>query len=291
MIAYLDAEPFVFRYAWFIGRNNPYTPGNSPNNDLVDNTGTLTALGKIYMGIEDQTILNSITLKIIDKTKGAVTNSAAWPDQSTYTYLAVKGVWSAISNNASSFAGMYSGLPGGSLVKTASEWTWSFTFEAEKGKTYAWNPGVFTNAARTENAFTKLAPFNINGGANLEFSTDPMGKATGILSVTFESATTITPLNTAETQQMKTAVITDIETVPFNESSVSIYPNPVNGIVHISCATEIQLVKVVNLAGVVVLQVDNASVLDLSGLENGVYLMDVQTIDNKHEIKKVLVQK
>jgi hypothetical protein len=44
-LALLEADPRVFRYAWFTGRST-----TSPSIDLLGADGTLTPLGEIYVG-------------------------------------------------------------------------------------------------------------------------------------------------------------------------------------------------------------------------------------------------
>ncbi len=149
-LAYLDSDPDVYRYAWFSGRSS----GN-PHFGLLGADGELTDLGRIYVGLPE-VIENGVTLRVIDKTRGAVTNSQAWPDQSVYTWLGNTINWAAISNNGTRWAGLFNGLNGGKLEKTADAWIWSFTFEPEFGRTYHWNPGVFRDAGRTESSLRSM---------------------------------------------------------------------------------------------------------------------------------------
>ncbi|MBP8851004.1 MAG: T9SS type A sorting domain-containing protein [Breznakibacter sp.] len=309
-IASFDANPNVFRYAWFFGRDlytvAPYSSLLTPN------YGELSTLGKIYANLEDpidpnapDVINNAITIKVIDKTKGAVTNSAAWPNQSVYTWLGQpNNNWTPIGNGAGvknsggsdiSAAGMYYGLPGGNLVKTATEWTWSFSFEAAKSTKYQWNPDVIIDANKTENAFTKMSSFTpkLNGGADLIFNTDATGKATGQLTVIIENTTTITVSNT-ETQNMSTITIpkqtTSLGRGPKSTLDVTIYPNPADEFITIECDKEIESVQIYNITGALVLASTASNYININSSNKGVYMLVIESINGDKSFKKVVKQ-
>lgn len=132
---------------------------------------------------------DTVTLRVIDETKGEVTNSEAWPDESVYTWLGNTSNWAAINNMpagtmAGSWCGMYDGLTGGKLEKTDEEWIWSFTFEPQKGLTYHWNPGVWKDEARTESHLQAL-----HTPGNIEFSVSSTGVVSGCITLRIKSTT------------------------------------------------------------------------------------------------------
>lgn len=59
--------------------------------------------------------------------------------------------------------------------------------------------------------------------------------------------------------------------------SLSIYPNPTNGILNIRSTEPVQSVMVYNAVGVLQFQSQNMSTVDLSGYANGIYLVKVKT--------------
>ncbi|MDX1447063.1 T9SS type A sorting domain-containing protein [Lishizhenia sp.] len=61
-----------------------------------------------------------------------------------------------------------------------------------------------------------------------------------------------------------------------NEVLIDVYPNPTNGIVHIESSSKIVHIRVRNALGQEV-SVSRDSHLDLSGLENGIYLLEITT--------------
>ncbi len=61
-----------------------------------------------------------------------------------------------------------------------------------------------------------------------------------------------------------------------NPSNVSFYPNPVTDILKISSKTEF-IVKIRNIQGVQILQSENQDEIDLSGLDAGIYIIEIKT--------------
>jgi hypothetical protein len=269
-LAYLDNDPDVFRYAWFTGRSN----GN-PYNSLLSASGQLTDLGKIYMGMPDE-IKNGVTLQVIDKTKGLVTNSSHFPDMSVYTWLGNTSNWQAISNNGTWWTGMYTGLPGGKLEKTADAWIWSFTFEPEYPKTYNWNPGVFRDVARTENS---LKGMHVN--RNLSFSIDNTGRLSGETKLIIESAS----LATVGTESRSILTGTETLSIP---SDIVLYPNPVIDILEIKCPAKVKSMRVIDIAGREVISALDTNFLSLSFLKPGIYILHLTLADGQQEFKRFI---
>ena len=71
--------------------------------------------------------------------------------------------------------------------------------------------------------------------------------------------------------------------------TISIYPNPTNGIVNFDFAGEpIQKMKMVNIAGKTVFQKENISeteTIDISGFANGLYIVILQTDNGSNSFK------
>jgi len=183
----LDNNPAIYRYAWFIARSTgiPY------NSLLTANPGELTPLGYLYTGqaVPGPPQNVTVTLSVVDRTRGAVTNSVQWPDQSVYTWLGNTTTWASLNNMPAgtvtgNWVGMYNGLVGGSLTKTSEEWIWSFTFTPAFGLTYNWNPGIWVNTARSENSIQQM-----HLGRNLAFTVDQNGNVSGEVTLIIENAT------------------------------------------------------------------------------------------------------
>lgn len=272
-LAYLDGDEDVFRYAWFSGRSS----GN-PHFGLFGESGELTELGKIYVGIPEE-IEHGLTLRVIDKTKGIVTNNGIWPDEAVYTWLGNTSNWSAISNNGSWWTGMYTGLPGGKLEKTSDAWIWSYTFEPEFGQTYNWNPGVFVDEGRTENS---LKGMHVN--RNLAFTVSTTGQMTGEVTLNIENSTTAT------VRQENYSLVTSVyEPVVDYSPIVMVTPNPAQDIVQIKSPVEIESITLYDYNGRQVCYRKGSNILNLSELVNGSYLLQVVMADNGFAMKKIVV--
>ncbi len=89
-----------------------------------------------------------VTLKVVDKTKGLFSEG----DKKVFSWVAMwDPSYVEYKNSGSWYSNFFEGYTGGSLVKTATEWTWSYTFNAQKGGKFSWNPNVGTpGGAATE---------------------------------------------------------------------------------------------------------------------------------------------
>ncbi|WP_439182757.1 T9SS type A sorting domain-containing protein [Carboxylicivirga taeanensis] len=82
-------------------------------------------------------------------------------------------------------------------------------------------------------------------------------------------------------------VSTDIDNV--KELSVNIFPNPANDYFVVTGGSQINLINIHSLGGVLVKTVSNSNQVDVSGLTNGVYLVQVSG-KNGETIKKLVVK-
>jgi hypothetical protein len=274
----LDNDPDVYRYAWFVARSSgiPY------NSLLTPFAGELTDLGKIFTNQYTPSEPSTITIRVIDKTKGVVSNSNVWPDESVYTWLGNTTNWAAINNMPAGavegeWVGMYSGLEGGQLEKTENEWIWSFTFEPMKGYTYNWNPGIWTDEARTENDLQQM-----HEGRNLEFSVDLDGNVSGELTLIIEDSQTATPVESNFTMNID-------EKYQFDDF-VTLAPNPASEVIHIFSPLQISSVLVYDLNGRIVINGEDNKSIHVDQLHAGQYIMMINAKDNHTAVKKFIVK-
>jgi hypothetical protein len=273
----LDNDADVYRYAWFVARSSgiPY------NSLLTPYAGELTELGLIYTD-QYEPSLDQITLRVIDQTKGEVTNSNAWPNESVYTWLGNTTNWAAVNNMPvgaldGEWVGMYSGLDGGELTKTNDEWIWSFTFAPMKGYTYNWNPGIWNDAERTENNLQDL-----HVGRNLEFTVDIDGNVSGELTLLIEDALTATPVESNFSMDIP-------ENYQFDDF-VSLAPNPTSDMIHIFSPRQLNSVVIYNLNGKVVMSTETKGSVSVNQLSPGQYLMKINASDDYMTVKKFIVK-
>ncbi len=177
--------------------------------------------------------------------------------------------WAALNNMppgtmAGNWIGMYNGLQGGRLEKTKEAWIWSYSFEPIKGLTYNWNPGVWINAARTENHLQHL-----HVGRNLRFSVSSAGQVSGEVTLRIKS---------------KTSAVVEQEQFYLNSASIRgssgfIYlaPNPAKDVVHIFSPYSVQSVQVIDMNGKMIIDEVSDGSVQLGGLPGGSYLVKVVT--------------
>lgn len=274
----LDNDPDIYRYAWFVGRSF-----GIPYNSLLGSVGKLTDVGYIYTNqqVPEDPNKVKVTLSVVDKTKGAVTSSAQWPEESAYTWLGNTQNWEALNNmpegtTSGNYCGMYNGLEGGKLIKTNDAWIWSFTFVPEKGLTYNWNPGIWIDANRTVNSLRKL-----HEGRNLVFTVNTNGNVSGERTLIIENSTT--------------AIISNDE-IPLSirpkgdyQSQISIFPNPANAIVYVQSPSEIATITIFDMNGMAVLSQGGGNTFSVDNLKNGNYLVRIITSDNGIAVNKLTV--
>ena len=70
-------------------------------------------------------------------------------------------------------------------------------------------------------------------------------------------------------------------------SDFSVYPNPSNGIINIESKETIETIDILSLEGRKIKSC-NETKIDLSELSNGIYLMQIKTIDGKFGTKKII---
>lgn len=74
-----------------------------------------------------------------------------------------------------------------------------------------------------------------------------------------------------------------------NNLEVALYPNPVNDVLNIETALEIQSVEIYNIQGQKVLAT-NQKEINVSALTSGIYLVRIQDADNNIATKKIVIQ-
>lgn len=73
----------------------------------------------------------------------------------------------------------------------------------------------------------------------------------------------------------------------FDTAAFNIFPNPVTDIVTINASGPVRAIKVTNMLGQVVMTSDKTEV-DMSQLQNGVYMVEIQLDNNKTAVKRVV---
>lgn len=114
-----------------------------------------------------------VTLKMIDETKGSYTQG----NDKVFSWVAM---WSPTyveqSNTGSWYSNFFDGYTGGKLEKTNEAWIWSFTFNAQKGGSFSWNPSI--GAPGTENPIAPIYGLR-DPDKNIDFFVSSTGVITG----------------------------------------------------------------------------------------------------------------
>jgi hypothetical protein len=85
------------------------------------------------------------------------------------------------------------------------------------------------------------------------------------------------------------AMTTSLNKIENNVSVVSVYPNPVNDILTISTDETIEAFKIVDIAGMVVLEGTNINAVDVSALNAGTYFIEF-TLADRREVDSFIKQ-
>ncbi|MDR3061051.1 MAG: glycoside hydrolase family 5 protein, partial [Dysgonamonadaceae bacterium] len=137
----------------------------------------LIGLFSVFQGYSQ----TSVTLKVIDRTKGGHTNET---DQKVFSWVAM---WSPsyveLNNTSTWYSNFFDGYPGGKLEKTATEWVWSYTVKVQNGGSFSWNPCIGTPGV--ENPVTTQYGLRPAGNPNVDFFVSATGTITGEVGVLF----------------------------------------------------------------------------------------------------------
>lgn len=70
-----------------------------------------------------------------------------------------------------------------------------------------------------------------------------------------------------------------------NENPVTVYPNPVKGLLHVATSQTPRSISVYNTNGQQVLQVSNTDELNFSTIPSGLYIVKIVTDNNTQTVK------
>lgn len=79
-----------------------------------------------------------------------------------------------------------------------------------------------------------------------------------------------------------------INEVSKGEPQIRFFPNPTNGVINLNSNSLITQTTVKSLSGQLIRTIKNSNTIDLSDLENGVYLLEVQTDNGQIQQEKIL---
>lgn len=246
---YLESDPDIYRYSWFIGRTSK--TGEYPYMQLLGKyAGQLTDLGKIYVN------LSSFSDNIY------ATNDTVWAkdysEVSEYTHLDLSTDESGVLT-LSDFYG--------------NEWT-SYNIEVEEDGEYYFRYRVATqfegkiNLYLSDNLISEIAVPITGGLGNWKTLEQKIILNKGVYKIKLQSAQARINFNWWILSKTSLSGINSDKT----DSPISIYPNPMKDILHISGFSEGKIV-LADCLGKKVIEETNNNSLDVSHLVSGIYFL------------------
>lgn len=96
--------------------------------------------------------------------------------------------------------------------------------------------------------------------------------------------------NTTNNVNVPTSICNTVSSVELLiEEDVSIFPNPTNNIIHVESESQIKNLTVLNIFGQEIKKQANSKQVDISGFENGTYLLKIEMVDRGYVIKIVSI--
>ena len=72
-----------------------------------------------------------------------------------------------------------------------------------------------------------------------------------------------------------------------NPNNFVLYPNPTNGVVHISAKESVDAIRVFNISGQLIKEVTNANLIDISSQRSGLYMIEIEDV-GKTSVAKLI---
>jgi len=94
-------------------------------------------------------------------------------------------------------------------------------------------------------------------------------------------------LNTGDLFRKKIAIVGGTENIE-QENPVTIFPNPAENQLNITTSQKVNSVKIMDISGKVI-ATDNQSTIDISTLDSGIYLLNIDT-DNKNTYRSKFIK-
>ena len=251
-VDFLESDPDVFRYAWFIGRGDGIN--SYPYIDLLGTPGTLTPLGEIYtqMPIHDENHVVAIPATI-----------------EAEAYNKMSGILLEQTSDNSGFANV------GYL--DGNDWL-EYKIEVDEAGNYP----IRFRVASTKN--TGLQVFvdeelaltqsisNTNGWQSWQTFENTIDLTSGEHTIRLVAVDDGFNFN-----WLKIGNITGVEPALENpDQALNVYPNPGTGYFHIESSVAVARLEVVNLTGAILQSMEFERTIDLSDLTPGLYFLKAE---------------
>jgi hypothetical protein len=248
-VDYLETDTSVFRYSWFIGRGSGIN--TYPFIDILGANGQLTALGDVY---KQMPVHNA---GLVAQVPGTI---------QCENYNSMSGILLQKTSDVSGFANVGYIEAGDWLeykINVASSANYDFRFRFASTKASSINvlvDGVFM--------FTQIFP-NTNGWQNWETAINKINLTPGLHTLRLQALSDGFNLNWIHIGDGGAGIDADKP----GEKSLTIFPNPGNGIYTIHTGIKIAELRVFNLLGIQVAALPFSTSVNLESLAPGIYFM------------------
>ena len=248
-VDFLESDPDVFRYSWFIGRWNGIN--NYPHIELLGSNGELTVLGEVYkkMPVHDENRVVQIPATI-----------------EAEEYNRMDGIRLEKTADETGFANVGYIDAGDWLeykIQVPDSGIYAIDFRIASTRS-----SVISLVLNGEEILTQTLE-STSGWQNWETVSNTINLSRGEHTIRIKAVTPGFNINWFKF----TAVSTYTSEIKNAENTFIVYPNPGDGIFKISSSEKIKELKVTNITGTEVCTVPFSNSIDLSFLTPGIYLM------------------
>jgi hypothetical protein len=256
-VDFLESDPDVFRYSWFIGRWNGIN--NYPHIELLASNGELTVLGETYkkMPVHDENRVVQIPATI-----------------EAEEYNRMSGIQIQKTADETGFANVGYIDAGDWLeykIETPDSGRYNVDFRIASAQT-----AVFAFVTDGREVF-KQTVHNTAGWQNWETVSNTVMLSAGVHTIQLQAVTAGFNVNWFEFSEIST----DVSTKNKIEKSFTVFPNPGDGIFNIQTSENIEKLTVTNVFGSVVRSLPFSTQVDLSSLSPGIYSLRAQNKKGK----------
>jgi hypothetical protein len=256
-VDYLENDPDVFRYSWFIGRGNGAS--TYPYIDILGGDGELTELGEIYVNMPLHDTDNYHVLP------GRI---------EAEDYNRMQGILLELTQDENGFINVGYIDPGDWLeynvnIEVENDYYMVFRIASTSSSTLAISLDGVNQLNQTFD--------NTHGWQNWQSFYSPVNLDAGMHKLRLTAQTAGFNINWIELTTEEPEKITQI----LESNAISCYPNPVTSTLHIDSDFPLDYIEVSDVLGHQIKRIRFINALDISELPSGVYFIRLLKMDSK----------
>lgn len=258
--AYLEKEPMIFRYSWFMART-----GTSVINVLSPTSGVLNDLGQVFVNMSsfDSTYFFAIEDKI-----------------PAVQYIDAKGI--VLEKTDDTF--------GKINVKDMGEFDYTeYLVDVKEAGDYYLGLRLACNNSTSIEVYSNgqlLGTYSVpttGGLTSWGFGNVSIKLPAGKQHLKIRSMGRIFRLSWLKISKDKISSLN-----PINDLDIRVSPNPVENILNIVSDTEISKVEIYSISGKLVFSGHNTNQIDMQNFSNGMYLIKLHLVDNSFVFRRII---